>query len=599
MMHRMSKTDNKKRHLGRAFKRLLPWLKPYRGKLLAASALAIISSAGGIVGPKVLGQATTAIFQGLAQKVQGLGGIDYRHVGNILLMVLGIYLASAALQWLQRRLTVQVALDFNYRAANAISEKIHRMPLKYFESRQVGDILSIISNDVDLIGQNLSETVTQAISGLATLLGVLVMMLTISPLLALLVLLIVPLSGVIMAIVMGKGRKYFTAQQEAMGELTALVEESYSGQMVIKAFRHEDETQQEFSGINTKQFNSAWKGQFLSGLMMPIMTFVGNLGYVVVAVVGALQAAMGRISVGDIQAFIAYVRNFSQPITQFAQLTGQLQSVAAASERVFDFLEEEEEPVNEQTVCLWDVAGAVDFEHVRFGYDPEKPVINDFTCHVAPGQTVALVGETGAGKTTMVKLLMRFYDVDGGSIKLDGVDIRGVPREELRHAFGMVLQDAWLFSGTVMENIRYGRLDATDEEVIAAAKAAHADHFIRTLPGGYQMELNEAADNISQGQRQLLTIARAFLADNPIMILDEATSNVDTLTEHRIQRAMHKLMQGRTAFVIAHRLSTIRGADLILLMSQGDIVEQGTHDELMKLNGQYAKLYNSQFEQAS
>lgn len=597
-MHGMTPTDGKKRSLKAAFKRLLPWLKPYRTKLLLAAGLAILSSASGIIGPKVLGQATTEIFQGLMRKVQGQGGIDFGRVGQILLGVLGIYVFSSLFQWVQRRMMVDVAMDFNYRAANAISHKIHRMPLKYFESRQVGDIISLVSNDVDTIGQNLAETVTQAISGLATVLGVLAMMLSISPLMALVVLGIVPLSGIIMAFVMTRGRKYFKSQQEAMGELNGLVEESYSGQLVIKAFRHEEEAERDFAEINHKQFSSAWKGQFLSGLMMPIMNFVGNLGYVAVAIVGAIQASMGRISVGDIQAFIAYVRNFSQPITQFAQLTGQLQSVAAASERVFAFLDEGEEQEWEQLVCLTDVHGEVEFDHVTFGYDSDKPVIRDFTCHVDPGQTVALVGETGAGKTTVVKLLLRFYDVDKGSIRMDGVDLRNIERAELRHAFGMVLQDAWLFSGTIMENIRYGRLEATDEEVIAAAKAAHADHFIRTLPGGYQMELNEAADNISQGQRQLLTIARAFLADNPIMILDEATSNVDTLTEHRIQQAMHQLMQGRTAFVIAHRLSTIRQADLILVMKQGDIVEQGNHDELMAKGGVYAELYNSQFARA-
>ncbi len=597
-MHGMTPTDGKKRSLKAAFKRLLPWLKPYRSKLLLAAGLAILSSASGIIGPKVLGQATTEIFQGLMRKVQGQGGIDFGRVGQILLGVLGIYVFSSLFQWVQRRMMVDVAMDFNYRAANAISHKIHRMPLKYLESRQVGDIISLVSNDVDTIGQNLAETVTQAISGLATVLGVLAMMLSISPLMALVVLGIVPLSGIIMAFVMTRGRKYFKSQQEAMGELNGLVEESYSGQLVIKAFRHEEEAERDFAEINHKQFSSAWKGQFLSGLMMPIMNFVGNLGYVAVAIVGAIQASMGRISVGDIQAFIAYVRNFSQPITQFAQLTGQLQSVAAASERVFAFLDEGEEQEWEQLVCLTDVHGEVDFDHVTFGYDSDKPVIRDFTCHVDPGQTVALVGETGAGKTTVVKLLLRFYDVDKGSIRMDGVDLRNIERAELRHAFGMVLQDAWLFSGTIMENIRYGRLEATDEEVIAAAKAAHADHFIRTLPGGYQMELNEAADNISQGQRQLLTIARAFLADNPIMILDEATSNVDTLTEHRIQQAMHQLMQGRTAFVIAHRLSTIRQADLILVMKQGDIVEQGNHDQLMAKGGVYAELYNSQFARA-
>jgi ATP-binding cassette subfamily B multidrug efflux pump len=592
----MGKSLDKKRPLGPAFKRLLPWLKPYRGKLMLAAVLAILSSAAGVIGPKVLGQATTAIFEGLVKKVRGLGAVDYGLVASILLVTLGIYGASSLFQWIQRRMMVSVSLDFSYRASKAISEKIHRMPLKYFESRSVGDILSVISNDVDTISQNLAETVTQAISGAATVLGVLVMMFSINALMALLVLLIVPISGVLMAIVMKRSRPYFKAQQEAIGELNGIVEESYSGQLVIKAFRHEQQAEEKYCQVNNKQYGSAWKGQFLAGLMMPIASFVGNLGYVAVTMVGAVQASMGRISVGDIQAFISYVRSFSQPIAQFAQLTAQLQSVAAASERVFDLLAEEEEKEYEQLVCLTDVHGEVHFDHVRFGYDPENPVIRDFTCHVQPGQTVALVGQTGAGKTTVVKLLMRFYDVDAGSISMDGVDVRNIRRDELRHAFGMVLQEAWLFSGTVMENIRYGRLDATDEEVVAAAQAAHADHFIRTLPQGYQFELNEAADNISQGQRQLLTIARAFLADNPIMILDEATSNVDTLTEHRIQRAMKDLMQGRTSFVIAHRLSTIRGADLILVMQDGDIKEQGSHDELMAKDGLYAQLYHSQFE---
>ena len=592
----MGGSMDKKRPLGPAFKRLIPWLKPYKGKLLVAAVLAILSSAAGVIGPKVMGQATTAIFEGLVKKVQGLGAVDYGLVGSILLGTLGIYVLSSIFQWIQRRLMVDISVDFSYRASKAISEKIHRMPLKYFESRSVGDILSVISNDVETIGQNLAETVTQAISGVATVLGVLVMMFSINALMAILVLLIVPISGILMAIVMKRSRPYFKAQQEAIGELNGIVEESYSGQLVIKAFRHEQQAEDKYGQVNSKQFNSAWKGQFLAGLMMPIANFVGNLGYVAVTMVGAVQASMGRISVGDIQAFISYVRNFSQPISQFAQLTAQLQSVAAASERVFDLLEQEEEKEFDQLVCLTDVHGEVNFDHVRFGYDPEKPVIHDFSCHVMPGQTVALVGQTGAGKTTVVKLLMRFYDVDAGSISMDGVDVRNIRRDELRHAFGMVLQDAWLFSGTVMENIRYGRLDATDNEVVAAAKAAHADHFIRTLPQGYQFELNEAADNISQGQRQLLTIARAFLADNPIMILDEATSNVDTLTEHRIQRAMKDLMQGRTSFVIAHRLSTIRGADLILVMQDGDIKEQGNHDQLMARDGLYAQLYNSQFE---
>lgn len=597
-MHGMQPSLDKKTKLVPALKRLGPWLKPHKGKLWLAVALAILSTVTSVVGPKVMGQATTAIFEGLVAKVRGTGGIDFGRVGLVLGTLLGIYLLSAVFQWLQRKLMTDVALDFTYKASDAVSKKFHRMPLQYFESRQVGDILSLVSNDIDLIGQNLAETAVQIVGGAATVLGIFIMMMTISPLMALLVLLIVPLSGIIMALIMKRSQRHFKQNQEAIGQLNGLVEESYAGQLVIKAFRHEKKSEAAFEAINSKQYDASWKSQFLSGLMMPVMNFVGNLGYVLVVIVGAVQAVAGRITVGDIQAFISYVRNFTQPIAQFAQMAAQMQSVAAASERVFTFLEEEEEPQEELKSCLWDVAGAVQFDHVRFGYEKDKPVINDFTANVESGQTVALVGETGAGKTTMVKLLMRFYDVDSGAIRIDGVDIRDIGRAEHRHAFGMVLQDAWLFSGTIMENIRYGRLDATDEEVIAAAKAAHADHFIRTLPGGYQMELNEAADNISQGQRQLLTIARAFLADNPIMILDEATSSVDTLTEHRIQRAMHKLMQGRTAFVIAHRLSTIRNADLILLMQDGDIIEQGSHDQLMALDGAYAKLYNSQFELA-
>ncbi|MHC1786063.1 MAG: ABC transporter ATP-binding protein [Christensenellales bacterium] len=594
----MVKPD-KKMNLRQALGRLMPHLKPYRGKLIMAVVLAILSSALAVAGPKILGQATTEIFTGLVRKVQGLGGIDFGKVLQVLLLLLGLYVLSSLFRWTQGRLMVAVAMDFGYRLNDSISKKVHRMPLKYFEQHAVGDVLSLVSNDVDLIGQNLAETVTQAISGIATVVGVTVMMLSINWIMTLLVVLIVPLSGLLMALVFKRSQHYFKDQQAQLGEINGQVEETYSGQTVVQIFNHEADVEESFNKTNGKLYGSAWKSQFLSGLMFPIMTFVGNLGYVAVTIVGALLAVAGSISVGDIQAFTGYVRSFTQPIGQFAQMSSQIQGMAAATERVFSFLEEAEEVQGEELLCLIDVKGEVAFDHVAFGYEPGKPVIRDFNCQVAPGQTVALVGQTGAGKTTMVKLLMRFYDVDSGDIKVDGVDVRRLERGELRKSFGMVLQDAWLFSGTIMENIRYGRLGASDEEVIDAAKAAHADHFIRTLPGGYQMELNEAADNISQGQRQLLTIARAFLADNPVMILDEATSNVDTLTEHRIQRAMKKLMQGRTSFVIAHRLSTIREADLILVMEGGDIKEQGTHESLMAAGGVYAELYNSQFDPLS
>ncbi|NLC33383.1 MAG: ABC transporter ATP-binding protein [Clostridiales bacterium] len=592
----MSKDIVKAANPMQAFKNLLPWLKPHSGKIIAAILLALMSTALSVIGPKIMGQATTAIFEGLMKKVQGVGGIDFGRLNEVLMMVLALYAGSSIFQWMQSYLMMNVSLDISYKLSNAISKKIHRMPLDYFEKNAVGDTLSIISNDIDVIGQNLSEVVTQSIAGVASILGIVGMMLSINSLMTLVVVLVVPFSGLLMSVVMKRSRPFFREQQAMMGELNGQVEESYSGQAIIKVFNHEAEVEEVFNVGNEKLYNSAWKSQFFSGLMMPIITFMTNLGYVAVTITGAFLAASGQIAVGDIQAFIAYVRNFTQPIARFAQMVGQIQSLGAASERVFNFLSQAEEKQDEQTVCLVDVKGDVSFEHVRFGYDSAKPVIKDFTSNIKAGQTVALVGKTGAGKTTMIKLLMRFYDVDSGSIKLDGADLRGMTRKDLRTAFGMVLQDTWLFSGTIMENIRYGRLEATDEEVIAAAKAAHADHFITTLPGGYEMELNELADNISQGQRQLLTIARAFLADNRIMIFDEATSNVDTLTEHRIQRAMKKLMKGRTSFVIAHRLSTIREADLILVMEDGDIVEQGNHDQLMELGKVYARLYNSQFE---
>ena len=536
---------------------------------------------------------------GYTPTLRGVGGIDFAYIGKILLTLLAMYLCSAAFSfiqgWLMTGLSQKVCYDFR----RQISEKINRLPLAYFEKRTVGEVLSRITNDVDTLGQSLNQSVTQLITSITTMIGVLIMMLSISPKMTLIALLILPVSLALVMLVVRFSQKYFKAQQATLGVVNGQVEEVYSGHNVIKAFNREAAVLEEFNAANDKLFESAWKSQFLSGLMQPIMNFVGNLGYVAVAIVGSIFAANGIITIGDIQAFIQYVRNFTQPIQQLAQVSNMLQSMAAAAERVFEFLNEPEEDQLADPARRADPAcidGQVTFDHVRFGYVPEKTIIHDFSCKVQPGQKVAIVGPTGAGKTTMVKLLMRFYDVDSGSITLNGHDIRDFDRSALREGFGMVLQDTWLFKGTIMENIRYGRLDATDEEVIAAAKAANADHFIRTLPGGYQMELNEDASNVSQGQKQLLTIARAILADNRILILDEATSSVDTRTEQRIQTAMDNLMRGRTSFVIAHRLSTIRDADLILVMRDGDIVEQGTHDQLIEAGGFYADLYNSQFE---
>ncbi len=492
-------------------------------------------------------------------------------------------------------LSQKICYDFR----RQISEKINRLPLAYFEKRTVGEVLSRITNDVDTLGQSLNQSVTQFITSVTTMIGVLVMMLSISARMTLIALLILPVSLALVLVVVRFSQRYFRAQQATLGVVNGQVEEVYSGHNVIKAFNREEAVLQDFNAANDQLYTSAWKSQFLSGLMMPIMNFVGNLGYVAVAIVGSIFAAAGIITIGDIQAFIQYVKNFTQPIQQLSQVSNMLQSMAAAAERVFEFLAEPEEDQQADPARRADPAvidGQVTFDHVKFGYTPEKTVIHDFSCTVCPGQKVAIVGPTGAGKTTMVKLLMRFYDVDSGSITLNGHNVRDFDRTALREGFGMVLQDTWLFQGTIMENIRYGRLDATDEEVIAAAKAAGADHFIRTLPAGYQMELNEDASNVSQGQKQLLTIARTILADNRILVLDEATSSVDTRTEQRIQAAMDRLMQGRTSFIIAHRLSTIRNADLILVMRDGDIVEQGTHDQLMAAEGFYAELYNSQFE---
>ena len=572
----------------------------YIGRYKIAIVLVMISAVAGtvfnIVGPKVLSKATTEIFNGLVSKVSGGAGIDFHKIGVILLILLGLYCVSALFSFIQGYIMSGISQKLSFRMRKEISEKINRMPLAYFESKTVGEVLSRITNDVDTFGMSLNQSITTLITSVTTLIGVFIMMMTISPLMTLIALVILPISAFLISVVVKHSQKYFKAQQEYLGDINGTIEESYSGHTIIKAFNREEKVNQDFQETNAKLYSSAWKSQFLSGLMQPIMTFVGNLGYVAVAVAGSMLAVAGSITVGDIQAFIQYVRSFTQPITQIAQVFNMLQSMAAAAERIFEFLDEEEEPVTENPVRLEEIKGEVEFEHVRFGYDPQKPVIHDFTCHVEPGSMVAIVGPTGAGKTTMVKLLMRFYDVNSGCIKVDGENVKDFDRRNLREAFGMVLQDTWLFKGTIMENIRYGRLDATDEEVIAAAKAANADHFIRTLPGGYDMELNEEASNVSQGQKQLLTIARAILADNRIMILDEATSSVDTRTEQHIQDAMANLMKGRTSFVIAHRLSTIRDADVILVTKDGDIIEQGNHKQLLAQNGFYAQLYNSQFE---
>ena len=574
-------------------------LGPHKFTLAAVILFAVGSTVFSIVGPKVLAKATTALATGFVAKLRGTGGIDFGYIGRVLLVLLAMYLVSAlfslAQHWMMSGLSQKVCYDLRRR----ISEKINRLPLAYFEKRTVGEVLSRITNDVDTLGQSLNQSITQLITSLTTMVGVLLMMLSISPAMTLIALLILPVSMGLVMVVVKFSQKYFKAQQTTLGVVNGQVEEVYSGMTVVKAFNRETAVLEEFNAANNKLYESAWKSQFLSGLMQPVMNFVGNLGYVGVAVAGGVFCARGAITVGEIQAFIQYVKNFTQPIQQLAQVSNMLQSMAAAGERVFEFLAEQEEVQTADPARRADPAcidGAVRFDHVRFGYTPDKTVIHDFTCEVRPGQKVAIVGPTGAGKTTMVKLLMRFYDVDAGSISLSGRNVKDFDRSALREGFGMVLQDTWLFQGTIMENIRYGRLDATDEEVIAAAKAAHADHFIRTLPGGYQMELNEDASNVSQGQKQLLTIARAILADNRILILDEATSSVDTRTEQRIQKAMDNLMKGRTSFVIAHRLSTIKDSDLILVMRDGDIVEQGSHEELLAAGGFYADLYNSQFE---
>ena len=581
-----------------SIEKLVRYLGRYWYAIVAVMIFAAVSTVFSVAGPKVMARATNALVEGLGKKIAGTGSIDFTYIAKVLLFTLGLYICSAVFSFIQGMIMTGITQKTCYRMRKEISEKINRMPMKYFESRTYGEVLSRITNDVDTLGQSLNQSVTQIITSVATLVGTLVMMISISGIMTLISLVILPVSAILISFIIKHSQKYFRQQQEYLGHINGQVEEVYGGHLVVQAYNKQESTIKKFEDTNQILFQSAWKSQFLSGLMQPIMQFVGNLGYVGVAISGGLLAIRGTIGVGEIQAFIQYVRNFTQPIQQIAQVANMLQSMSAASERVFEFLDEEEEELTvEHAVHLDHVDGYVDFSHVSFGYNPGQIIIRDFSAHVTPGQKIAIVGPTGAGKTTMVKLLMRFYDVTGGAIQVDGNDIRDFNRQELRDAFGMVLQDTWLFKGSIMENIRYGRLDATDEEVIEAAKAAHAHHFIQTLPGGYQMELNEDASNVSQGQKQLLTIARAILADNPVLILDEATSSVDTRTEVRIQKALDNLMRGRTSFIIAHRLSTIRNADLILVMKDGDIIEQGTHEQLLAQKGFYADLYNSQFEE--
>ncbi len=584
----------------RSFGKLLKYLAGYRWSLLLVVLLSTGGAVFGVVGPKRMGAITTEMFKGIMGKISGGPGIDFGVIGSLLWWLFGLYLVSALLNFLQGFVMSGISQKVSYELRKQLAAKVHRLPMSYFDHTTHGEVLSRVTNDVDTLGQNMNQSLSQIVSSVASAIGVLIMMLSISWQMTLVALAILPISMFLMSFTMKRSQKYFVGQQTYLGNVNGQVEEVFAGHVVVKAFNAQDDVTKTFDETNKQLFHSAWKSQFFSGLMHPIMNFIGNLGYVAAVVLGAAYAAVGTITVGDISAFIQYVRSFNQPIAQVAQIASVLQSTVAASERVFEFLEEpEEEQSAPNPVSIQGISGQVTFDHVRFGYNPDHTIINDFSCVIQPGQKVAIVGPTGAGKTTMVKLLMRFYDVTGGAIRVDGHDIRDFDRGELRQLFGMVLQDTWLFGGTIQENIRYGRLSATDEEVVEAAKTAHANHFIKTLPGSYQMELNEESSNISQGQKQLLTIARAVLADPKIMILDEATSSVDTRTEIRIQKGMDELMKGRTSFVIAHRLSTIRDADLILVMRDGDIVEQGKHDELLAKGGFYAELYSAQFEKTA
>ncbi len=597
----MAMGGQKARNFGATMRTLLGYMRPYRLQLAVVFLFSIASTIFMIVGPKILGKATTKLFEGIIAKVTHVPGaaVDFGYIKNIILLLVGLYVVSAIFSYIQGWIMTGVAMKITYELRRRISLKIDRLPLKYFDTRTHGELLSRVTNDVDTVSQTLNQSLTQIIMSFTTVIGILVMMLTISWLMTLVALVIIPLSGVLISFTVKTSQRYFRQQQDYLAHVNGHVEEMYGAHNVMKAFNGEARSEQKFNSLNNILYGSAWKSQFLSGLMIPVMGFIGNLGFVAAAVLGGWLVIRGSIQVGDIQAFIQYMRSFNQPLVQVASTANILQSTAAAAERVFEFLAEKEEiPAVANPVELKEVRGDVAFNDVSFGYDPEKIIIHHFSAHIKPGQKVAIVGPTGAGKTTLVKLLMRFYDVNSGSIAIDGVDIREMRRSDVRALFGMVLQDTWLFNGTVRDNIRYGRLNATDAEVVTAAKAANADHFIRTLPGGYDLIINEEANNISQGEKQLLTIARAVLANPPMLILDEATSNVDTRTEILIQQAMQGLMKGRTSFIIAHRLSTIRGADIILVVRDGAIVEQGTHEELLAANGFYASLYNSQFATA-
>ena len=579
-------------------KQLAHYLSPYKYFIFTVVLFAILSATFSIIGPKIMGEATTEIFNGLVSKISGGSGIDFSKIGRILIFLLGLYAISAVCNFIQNFIMSGVSQKIAYSLRKSISEKLNRLPMKYFDSKTHGEILSRVTNDVDTVSSNLDQCMTQMITSITTLIGVVIMMLTISPLMTLAVLIIIPIALILLAFIVGHSQKYFERQQEYLGHVNGKVEEVYGGHNIVKAFNGEEEAIADFKEVNQTLYRSAWKSQFFSGIMMPLMNFIGNLGYVVVSIMGGYLVIQNRITVGDIQSFIQYVRNFMHPLSNVAQIVNLIQATIAAAERVFEFLDEEEEvKETEHPVSTENLNGNVTFSHVQFGYNPDRTIIKDFNATVKQGQKVAIVGPTGAGKTTMVKLLMRFYDVNKGSIQIDGHDIKDFKRQDLRRMFGMVLQDTWLFSGTIEDNVKYGKMDATFEDVEKACREAHADHFIKTLPDSYHMVINEEGNNISQGQKQLLTIARVILADPKILILDEATSSVDTRTEEYIQKAMDELMKNRTSFIIAHRLSTIRNADLILVMDHGDIVEQGNHEELLKKNGFYAKLYNSQFEE--